>query len=133
MTQGDALTSAENLTHTLAANGTTHAFFIEAELHLRGRYRTSTGTTLMLLNGEPLISFVLTTVYTSTCFSASMARWIWKLLKNSDADAKPITSDRGRLAGMLTGPTARQAIENRLGSSAIPMPPLIPPVSARDM
>jgi hypothetical protein len=25
-------------------------------------YRTSTGTTLMLLNGEPLISFVLTTV-----------------------------------------------------------------------
>src|SRR5580698_10169028 len=100
---------------------------------LRGRYRTSSGTTLMLLNGEPLISFVLTTVYTSTCFSASMARWIWKLLKNSDADAKPITSDRGRLAGMLTGPTARQAIENRLGSSAIPMPPLIPPVSARDM
>jgi hypothetical protein len=25
-------------------------------------YRASTGTTLMLLNGEPLISFVLTTV-----------------------------------------------------------------------
>jgi hypothetical protein len=26
------------------------------------RYRTSVGTTLMLLNGEPLISLVLTTV-----------------------------------------------------------------------
>jgi hypothetical protein len=30
-------------------------------LRLAG-YRTNTGTTLMLLNGEPLISFVLTTV-----------------------------------------------------------------------
>ncbi len=39
-------------------------------------YRWNIGTTLMLLNGDPLISFVLTTVYTSTCFSASSARWI---------------------------------------------------------
>ena len=53
--------------------------------------------------------------------------------KNSEAEAKPITSDFGRLAGMSTGPTARQAMENRLGSSASPSPPLIPPVSARDM
>ena len=32
------------------------------EPHLHGRYRASSGTTLMLLNGEPLISLVLTTV-----------------------------------------------------------------------
>ena len=37
-------------------------------------YRIPTGTTLMLLNGEPLMSFVLTTVYTSTPFSASKER-----------------------------------------------------------
>ena len=37
-------------------------------------YRIPTGTTLMLLNGEPLMSFVLTTVHTSTPFSASKER-----------------------------------------------------------
>src|SRR5579872_3466285 len=95
--------------------------------------RTSTGTTLMLLNGEPLISFVLTTVYTSTFFSKSTARWIWKVLKNSDAEAKAITSDFANFSGMVIGPTARQAIENLLGSSASPRPPFTPPVSARDI
>ncbi len=30
--------------------------------HRRNAYRAPTGTTLMLLNGEPLISLVLTTV-----------------------------------------------------------------------
>ena len=52
---------------------------------------------------------------------------------NSDADAKPITSDFGKRSGISNGPTARQAIEKRLGSSAKPRPPFIPPVSARDM
>ena len=78
-------------------------------------YRTSAGTTLMLLNGEPLISFVLTTVYTRTFFSASTARWIWNDLKNREADAKAITSDFRNPDGMLIDPTARHAIENRLG------------------
>ena len=46
-------------------------------LNVHGRnYGTLTGTTLMLLNGEPLIRFVLITVYTSTFFSVSTARWI---------------------------------------------------------
>jgi hypothetical protein len=87
----------------------------------------------MLLNGEPLISLVLTTVYTNTFFSESTARWILNVLKNSEADEKPITSDFPSPEGMATGPTARQAMENLLGSSANPKPPFIPPVSARDI
>ena len=34
----------------------------DAEVTDRQVYRIATGTTLILLNGEPLISFVLTTV-----------------------------------------------------------------------
>ena len=42
-----------------------------------------------------------------------------------------MTSDFLSPCGIEIGPTARHAMENRLGSSANPRPPLIPPVSAR--
>jgi hypothetical protein len=35
-------------------------------------------------------------VVTSTGFCGSTERWIWKLLKNSDAEARPMTSDFAR-------------------------------------
>jgi hypothetical protein len=54
-------------------------------------------------------------------------------LEESEAEANATTSDFGNPGGTTIGPTARQAIENRLGSSANPSPPLIPPVSARDI
>jgi hypothetical protein len=38
-------------------------------------YRRPAGTTIMLLNGEPFISFVPTTVYTGTFFSGSMLQF----------------------------------------------------------
>ncbi len=68
----------------------------------------------MLLNGEPLMSFV-PRLYRQAFFSASTARWIWNVLKNSEAEAKPITSDFANRSGTVTGPTARQAIETGSG------------------
>jgi hypothetical protein len=46
-----------------------------------------------------------------------MARWIWNVLNNGDAQADAITSDFGSPGGTTIALTARDAIENRLGSS----------------
>ena len=52
--------------------------------------------------------------------------------RSAMAEAPNTTSLAGILSGTVTGPVARHAMLNRLGSVARPTVPLIPPVSARE-
>jgi hypothetical protein len=90
------------------------------------------GTAVMELYGLPSLIRVLMTRYRITFLSGSSSRNTSSVLKNSDSWAPKIRCYLGRSVGKLTGPTARQAIENLDGSSARPRLPDTPPVSARE-